>query len=132
MKIKITFVIFIITIAASLSAQEQLTPEEMFRWFPEIKFSSFGFYDLSEARKLPGFDKYLKHIAIPLHRNGALFQVPEQLQDKWLSVVRMSSVKLVVSGEKGAKLPSLAMAWLWLWILAIPCIRSPEWDTQCR
>lgn len=56
MKSSIFLVFLIIFVSLSTQAQERLTPEEMFRWFPEGKYDRVQHYNLAFARTRPGFE----------------------------------------------------------------------------
>ena len=89
-------VILLVLFAGNASAQERLTPEEMFRWFPAGKYDEINHYDLSVARKQPGFQIYFAEGVNKLENWSNNIVIPTELADNYLSVTAMSTVRLVV------------------------------------
>ena len=83
----------------SLPAQEKLTFDEMFRWFPAGKYEGITFKDNHAARTMPGF-KILKDVDINLSRWHKEVMIPATLKEHWLNMTQMQSVKVVVSVGK--------------------------------
>lgn len=105
MKTKLFLLLLIIAITTSLSAQEKLTAEEMFRWFPEGKYDEVEHYDLETAQGLPGFHKFLKGRNKTVARWTHDIQMPSELKDKFSSVTTMTTVRIVV--HKGKDAPAM-------------------------
>ena len=95
MKKLIPTILILITAAFDLPAQERLTPEEMFRWFPAGKYDAVSHHDLAIASKQPGFQIYFAG-----GRNSVKGWInsppmPEELLDKFDSVTTMTTVRIV-------------------------------------
>lgn len=87
----------------SLPAQEQLSFEEMFRWFPEGKYEGITFKDNDAANTMAGFT-ILKDVSYGFVRWDEDVMAPGTLKNHWLNMTQMQSVKVVVSVDGSDKI----------------------------
>lgn len=91
----VALIILCISLAASiLHAQERLTPEEMFRWFPEGKYDGASFYHLSAVKNLPAYQMISDKEGLGDWNDSML--LPSILKDRWDYSIEMTNVKIGV------------------------------------
>lgn len=105
MKNKIIFLLLIITISCSIQAQEKLTYEEMFRWFPEGKYDSVAHYQLGLLHQHPYAILYKNATDKPFFAQIHPMTIPlqDQLLDDISSITILRDVRYVVYKGKQRK-----------------------------
>ena len=88
-------VILLVLFAGNASAQVQLSPEEMFRWFPAGKYMAASYKNNLAAQNSDGFHK-LKGLDFIHQYWEETLLLPPALKKHWTHLTEMTSVKIVV------------------------------------
>lgn len=98
------FLLFVISLLCSslAPAQEQLTVDEIIRYFPEGQYIKLQHFDIAAAERADGYSRYRQMRGGSREKIGRYYAIPEGLSKNWISYTAMilTQVANPVENEK--------------------------------